>query len=229
MTVWRDAWQIAALAVPLPPDRTRPGASDEVGRWQRTFDTAVPTEEAARAWDGWAAETRLRVVQSVGPHSHGLSRIYARDGVSVTIQLCRMPGTIAHVVVHVERPDDLPRTVIADGLLFANGVLVPVAADAVPGVHDDLTDVGGEDVHEVLAAGLDLAGFLALYLPWARSAGLELEERVDGADRCALRFARAEGGPVTVTYLGSETVGGLPVVQLAFGHPRGRVEEGPER
>lgn len=216
MTAWRAAWRIAALEIPLPDDRARPDETDEAGRWQRTFDTAAATEEAARIWDGWASDAGLRVVQSLGPHALGLSRIYGRDDLTVTIQLCRMPGEIAQVVVHVERPDDLPRAVIVDGVVAAHGLTVPVPPGARPGAHDDLTDVGGEDVHEVVAAGLDLQAFLAIYLAWARRLGLELAERIDGAERCALVLRRRGGGTVTVTWLSSAAAGGEPIVRLAF-------------
>lgn len=214
MKTWTDTWSVADVSVPLPPGRSEEHASSETARWQLDFACDLPTSDAARAWDAWAAEEGWRTIDAAGPHGLGFTRLYGAGGTSIWISFCRMPGDRALVAVHVQRLDDLPRTDVDGGALTAHGLVVPLPSRVEAGPHDDLTALGGEDCHFVSAPGLGTEEMLALYLPWAASTGLVLDDRIEGSGACALCF-KAPGGVRLVVSL-APSPEAHPLLSFAF-------------
>jgi hypothetical protein len=211
---WTDTWSVADVAVPLPPGRSGEHASSEIARWQLDFACNVSTSDAARAWDAWAADRGWRTIEATGPHRLGLTRIYEAGETSISISFCRMPGDPALVALHVQRLDDLPRTNVEGGTLTAHGLVVPLPSGVEAGPHDDLTDLGGEDYHFVSAPGLGLEEMLALYVPWAASTGLVLDERIERSGACALCFRAPGGVRLVVSFAPSHEAD--PLLSFAF-------------
>jgi len=92
--------------------------------------------------------------------------------------------------------------IIRNGYVQAS-VYVLVLPGAIPVVHDDLSDIGGEDIYGFKVPGASVELLVSLYEPWAINEGFELYNLVEGLCDCFLFFRRADGFELNAHYYSS--------------------------
>lgn len=174
------SWDVFGLSIPLPARRAHEEVHERPSEGSVELAFTSPASDlsaAADAWLRWAAQQGLRLVSAQPPSP--LGRSYAFDGAGTTLSITavHMPGDPARVLLSIARPDALPASKIHRGSVTLGHLQVPVPECCVVGRHMLVEDIAEEHFFE--SAALTKTVVEALYLRWAETAQLQLEERVD--------------------------------------------------
>jgi hypothetical protein len=211
-------WLVGDLAIPLPAAaRIVEEKADGEGRRRCSFRCSRFTMGGMEgACDAWARKAGFRTVLARS-HDRGFARDYVSADAAVRIGFSVISGDAAAGEILLDRS---AAPVVQDELraLEVDGVRFPLPVFAIPDVHDDLRDLGGDDLHDFFVPeSFGRRALSAVYVSWALREGFDLIEQADDADFVSLLFRRGslrlqvslyaclDGGPATLRLgIGSE-------------------------
>lgn len=174
------AWHVFGLSIPLPTSRSQEQEQERPaeGSVELSFTSpASALDDASEAWLRWAAHEGLRLISAQPPSLLGRSYTLDGHGTTLSISAVHMPGDPARVLLSIARADALPASSVHEGSVALGHLRVPLPECCVVGRHMRVEDIADEHIFE--SRELNKSAVEALYLRWAETVGLRLDDRVE--------------------------------------------------